>query len=184
VLIGVDVVSCSSVPAVPSTRIFCCSHCEILGGLQAESSCTSPSVDELWRQDIDLWVSMQSRGKKRELRLANSEFLSCILRTMSYFTNIFWTLTNLISLGVGCCSLCEIHRGLQADSSGTSPSVDELWRQDIDLWVSMQTLGKKRELRLPNSESLSCIFMTMSNFTNIFWTLTDMNWLGVGFRRL
>ncbi len=183
-LIGVDVVSCSSVPAVPCTRNFCFSHGEIRGGLQTESSCTSPSVVELWRQDIDLWVSMQSRGKKRELRLANSEFLSCILRTMSYFTNIFWTLTNLISLGVGCCSLCEIHRGLQADSSGKSPSVDELWRQDIDLWVSMQSLGKKRDLRLPNSESLSCIFMTMSNFTNIFWTLTDMNWLGVGFRRL
>ena len=43
--------------------------------------------------------------------------------------------TNLMSIGVDVsgCSHGEMHGELQADSFGTSPSVDELWRQDIDL---------------------------------------------------
>jgi len=42
-------------------------------------------------------------------------------------------------------------------------------------------LVKKRELNLPNTESLSCIFMKLCNFTNkTFWMLTNLNALGLG----
>ena len=45
----------------------------------------------------------------------------------------------------------------------------------------MQTFGKKRELNLPNTESLSCIFMKLCNFTNkTFWMLTNLIALGLG----
>ena len=45
----------------------------------------------------------------------------------------------------------------------------------------MQTFGKKRDLTLPNSQCLSCIFMKLCNFTNnTLWTLTNLIALGLG----